>query len=619
MNVKNSLVFLVVAILTFVTHAADFLHPLGLEDSNRALARAVCAARNFETRGFLASGGLPVVTPLPAGVAEGLSPGDPPLLSWVIYSIHAATGLDFPAAARVSECLFIVAAAFGIFTIILRRAGAAPAFVGAAFIIFCPMVAGAAGSEVLAGFACAACLASALDAFVLKSTPLAAAAMAVSGAFGAAADYRFCIDASVVAAVGILYLRKDAFRPGAIVALSSPLILAAGMLAVGERLAGVYTHLQSTHYILSGGAPLETGADLYFGDWLILALGHVVRDCLPIPAVVGICIVCWYIPANLSKCPGVAALFVTSVACTAFGWIGAMSVPSWEIRWAGTVGAGCAIAVGFWIPRWRYGGVLLALLFLILLLGSANLSEPKGARYLEDLGRAARVRVAYGESFATSETQGEIVMALAQRPVIANVSDRVRGMMLLERADMAVHPCRYFISVDPMYIKDHDDYLARRNLLDDLAAHGPVVGEGFVKIYDFGPPRPESRAAVFAELPVVYRNKENAAEFAFPELAGVEKWNIEIGAHSLEFSRAERVSAKETKVALDSAPRSAWKAYVQPTPVFASGRRGPAMRESFLSTRPMRNLASKSILFLPFGAGLLALLALFGASGWKKT
>lgn len=615
---RTAVALLLIALLAIVVRLPVLRHPLGLEASNTPLARAVCAAANYEARGFLASGGLPVVAPLPVQIEEAIAPGDPPLLAWTIYSIHFVSKLDFAFCGRIAECLFIAAAAFSIFTILVRRAGTVPAFTAAVFVVCCPMALSAGASELLVGFSCAALLAAAVDTYILKRTPLAAAAVAAAGALGSVGDYRFCIDAAAAAAVGLIYLRKDALRPGALLALLSPLFCSISVLAIGERLAGTASYLYHSNYWFSGGVPLNVVSDLHFGEWLRAAAGHVVRECLPVPAVVGFFTVLWFLAARREAGAGLALLFISSVLCTSIGWGGAASVPAWQIRWAAPIAAGCAVAVGWVIPRWRFGAVLLATLFIILLFGSPGGGAPRCASELEALGRAARSRVAFGESFATAERFSEIVMAAARRPVITKIDERERGRALLDRASSALYPCRYFITIDPTLQKDEDTYLSRASLVDEFAGRELLTKEGPVVICDFTKRRGASRPASRPAWDAIYRYETRTLEFALPGRV-VDSWNIEIAGRSLGREHAARLDAGVRSFKYDEGGKIPEKLYIQPVPFDAESR--PAaepLPEIFLRTRTLRKLRSKVYLLFPAFVAILEILIILGELGWSS-
>lgn len=628
-RIRHLLAFTIVIVLAVVARIPVLRHPIGLEPSNGSLARAICAARNFETRGFLASGGLPLVAPLPVTVEEALEARDAPLLSWMVYGTHRATGFDFALCARLVELGLTVAAALGLFILVLRRAGVTPAFTAAVFVVLCPMVASAAGSELLTGFTFSILAACALDAWVLRGSALAASAVVVFGALGALAEYRFCLDAAALAFAGFVYLRKDAFRPGALIVLLSPLALCLGSLAIAQRLAGTAVLLWNENYWIAGPLPAIAMPEFQFGEWMSCITGNAIRELLIVPAVTGFFTIVWYVASSRASGAGLMALLFTSALCTGVGWLGSCVNPAWQIRWAAPVAAGCAIAVGWMIPRWRFGAVLLSALFVILLLGSQLPGGPRRAAELEALGEVARARVPFGFALATSEEQPEIVMAVAERPVIANITEKSVLDRVRSRAARAVYPVAAWASIDPMLLKDDAHYAGRRSVVEGLNGSGrSVLAFGPVNYCEF----PASAASARQAPATIFRYESRSLELALPAAESGGDWKITIGRSSLDAELAvvpeavakpaagagAPVSGDRRIVKLPAAIQDAEKLYLIASPEKSPAAEDDVLPEKFLRLKTIRKIHSNLYYIFPLMTGLLALLALCGEIAWPR-
>lgn len=608
-------VAMALAVLAVVSRLGVLKAPLGLADRYEPLARAVCAARNLEIRGFLASGGLPVVPPLPVSVEEGLATTDPPLLPWAILAIHRATGLDFAVGGRVAEVLFLWLAALSVAAIAGRRTGAFGALAAGVFIVLAPPVTLACGSSQVASLAAACLLYQYVDAFVLGGGGLALAGAVVAGCAGALSDYRFVYDAAAVAAVP-LFLRRGERGLASWLALWWPLACTVGTMAAVERLAGTFTQLRELQFWNppwpAAMARLQPGARA--GELLFTAI----KDLVPLTAIVGLAgFVAGVLREGRASAAPVAAL-AAAAASVVIGPGAVAADPSLLWRLAIPVALGCGAVVGGVYAHWKAGGALLAGALVVLLYADLRPGPPPGATQLHQIGEAAKSHVAFGEAFGAIEGQSAALMAASARPALAGMNTKEKVESYLFWHGAGIRPSRWFFLLDPAVESVSAPEGIRRIVSGLLGDRYEMDKGGDWQQFDLS--RPQGPREYDEPTPLLfgadYDYKSRALQFWADDTSVASVWRVEAGGASLETVHRAVVDASMPLMAMPPSLLSLEKVYVRAVAVGEGERPGPQYREICVRTKTLRKIRSRTLALVP--AASLLMLAVVGAAWWVR-
>lgn len=466
--------FLAVVAFAVLARIPLWMHPLGFDRSSEALARAVCAARNFETRGFLASGGLPVLDPVPVSIGQAIAATDPPLLSWMVVAIRGWIPIDHDVAARTAEGLLVVLGAFFVWAMASRRTGAPGAFAAGSLVVLSPVTAEASGLPSLAGFVAFTGLACLLDAFHQNGRRAALLAIPLVSLIGAFGDFTFLFDACFFALAGLMILRRRAWDPLVMLALASPVLISVTTLALLERLAGTVTLLIEQKFWLTEGA----AADGRSGGFLRGALSNVIETQGVFTLFGGILALGFFTLRNRSQMAVPVVMAVGAIIGAVISYKAGALLPGSQIRLEAPVALGCALAIGWLSTRWRFGAMILAGAISITLLGTLTGASPRGSGVLEALGRGARMRVSFGEALAIPWERFRVcVMAACERPVVTVGNTEADAKHLVLHAPFATTPVALLVTTAPADppLQDLD---SGRAIADALAGLITPVREG---------------------------------------------------------------------------------------------------------------------------------------------
>ncbi|MFN0206137.1 MAG: hypothetical protein ACKVS6_07465 [Planctomycetota bacterium] len=613
---KTAIAFLLLALVAVLARYAELQHPIGFSNRYEPLARAASAAQNFEIRGFLASGGLPVAAPLPVPVDEGIVSTDAPLLAWCIYAVRKVTSLDFALCGRVVELILLMIGSWSLYSIANRRVGAAGAFVAGLYLILSPLTSLACASNVFVGFIAAVLLVNALDKYIQSRSAFALAGAVAAGCAGALADYRFIFDAAAIFAVCLLFLRRRALHPGVFVAIASPVLLCIATLAAAERLAGTFTTLREMQF---WNPPVGVRlAAQTLGERIGNITHTTLRNLLPIPAILGFAITGWMMIKSGANSMAIAAVFVAVGASDAALWSEVLRDPVLQIKLIIPVALGCAAAVGWVQHHWRIGAFLLSGFVAIYLFSQVKLDGPPRAGMLEAIGAAARARVAYGESFAIAESPGGGVAATAQRPVISGIDTMEQYGKLLLNHRNAIYPCRWFFMINPAFQTQASGHAARKNIFDALFARFESYESSSVFAFDLYQRKASSAPA--PAMPLVfdaeYDYKNKSLRFWAQDTNVAPAWNIEIGGASLETLHSATIFSDRPFLILPEKLQKLEKLYIRANALTPKGEPGARYQEIVVRPRTLRKLKARTLALVPAAAGLMILFVLLTSWAW---
>jgi hypothetical protein len=588
----SALAVLTVAVLTWLSRVPELRHPLGRDASAGDLSCAIAAARNFTRRGFLESGGVPVAQPLPVQVAEGIAATEPPLLSWGVFALSSAAGLDERIAARWIECAVLLVAAVAVGSIAAARGGTSAGFAAAAFVALSPIARAQAGSTGLLGMAAAAVLACALDRYARRRSPWALVLAIAAGCAGAFANYRFVLDSVILGIAGMVAFGRGAWRPAALLALAAPALLAVAVLGALERLVGGGSLLAENLCVPDGGARMA-------------AFGALIAELAKPEAAIGSLAFLWLLAQERRGAAIPAGLLVSAAAhgVLASSGLGVLAlapvVPCIALGWG--------FAVGSLARVWRVGGALLAAALALVLLAATPIAGPADSRAVEALGAAVRTRVAFGESFATNERSETLLSAETARPAVAGIDSVEALRTFLSRYECAHYPCTWFFLVPPQTQRsaDPDPHAA---MMGYLRSRFWTEREGPVFAFDLRRPREGKVAFASADLAVDFNYPSTLRLFVSPR-ESVASWRVEVGAKPLATATARTVPASDTPTLEIPVAPDADKLYVRAIALDSNERESAPLRETFFRVRSMRKLRSKALALVPLAAGFLALMA----------
>lgn len=592
----------VVLLLLLFSRLPELRAPLGTDSASRSLAIPIAAARSFEARGMLESGLLQVSAPLPVSVPEGLVPSAPPLFAWGIFGVHRLFGLSFEVAARVVELAFVALAAVAVFSIASRRCGAVGAFVAGAYVALCPLTAELAG-ERAAGFGCSLAFASFVEAYLRRPRAWCLGGMIVAALAGALADWRCMLDGAVIAAFAAVRLRADVLRPATALSLTSPLWLGAAVLLAMERLCGTAKVLTQDGLWRTAGVRVEPLLEVGADEWIDRVCANLAAGLMPAPLAVGAAGLAWFLVRRPRAALVPGALLAAAVLGSIFGAPAAYRFPEWQLRFAAPIALGAAVAVGSVVLRWRFGAVILASIFVVSVLGGISPHGAEGAASVQALSRAAQRRVAFGEAWATSESD-PLATTVSQRPTLSAVHSKERLEEILAGLDAAVRPCRWWIT------RVSDDTAPLRAELEER-----LESERDGELVAFDLTRPKGAAAprvLQAAKPVDFAlTPPRSLDFTYTSAPEAVSAVLEIGAEPLRPVAKVTIPVRSTHLEIPQNVVLGDSLYARLVELDAAGRPCAPFRETFVRLRGVKKLRSKVLLLVPllgFGLALLAML-----------
>ncbi len=599
---RHCVSLLALAAVTWVSRGAWIERPIGAGPSSAAIARAALAVSAFEARGLVASGGLTVPAPLPVPAEEGIRALEPPLFAWTALAVRRFTGASPIRAAALADALCLFLAVAGIYALATRRAGAVGGFVAGSFLAVTPLVVDAGAGEPRAGLAAGVLLAAALEWFLRRrSAALLAAVVAVS-LLGSLAHATFLVDAAMAVAAAALVLRRDALRPGTLLALASPFVLGALVLAVMERLAGTASLLAETGLWRTGGigfSPIETVTPPG-GPWV--ALDRIVHGVSPLVLVVGAAGYAGLVVRRFRTCAIPVALAASAFATFVLLAPRPEALPASLVRLVPPLALGCAVIAGWMRTRWSVGASLLAAALAVTLLGSASGTAAPEADRLEELGRAVRERVPFGEAFAWSGIELDAATAVCERPVLPLYRHDPQVARLVVDGGAAVRPVRW------LFVSDVEDDPPLADFLGRLRSALPFEREGSVHAFrlsaDAGPSGAEVSRGLLGSTWVPGRG----FHLELPARDGVAQWRVEAGPWSMMSTQSAPIPAGGDSLAVPADYVPLERFWMRAVPIDATGAEGASTAEIFVRSRGLRKLRSRALALAPLLGLFLVLL-----------